>query len=354
MPSSTSSSRHARRWPTGLLLGLLLFFAAEHGLWSDGRLVGLVARYTPPGTDGDPLRSAAQLQRLGDDGRGAVPVLLLGSSQVREGLDCAVLERELPGRPCANLAIGAGSPLDMLYLERRFAGRLPRRVVVLGVFPKVMHMAPKDAFVDTASLACLLQGDSWRRIGARAWIDVVYGLLQSLSPTLRHKDALYAAREVVAGRWNEAWELRLPPQPARMMEGITAQPPDYFEIRLGRVDGDFPEVGPYSDAQERALEWLLSSEAEAGQLVLVVDFPTRTGYESTLPEAARTRWAALVERLAARRDVVFVPRRALPALTEADFVDFTHLAESGRALVSARLAELIARAEQSRGPSGGV
>lgn len=354
MPSSTSSSRVARRWPTGLLLGLALFFAAEHALWSDGRLLALVARYTPPGSDGDPLRSAALLARLGRERSEAVPILLLGSSQVREGLDCAVFERVLPGRPCANLAIGAGSPLDMLYVERRFAGRLPRRVVVLGVFPKVMHMAPKDAFLDTASLSCLLGSGSWSRIGAQGWIDVVYGLLQSLSPTLRHKDALYAARDVVAGRWSEAWNLRLPPQPSRMMAGRPPQPPAYFAAHLGRLDGDFPVVGPYTGAQEQALERLLRAESAAGQLVLVVDFPTRPGYETTLPEAALSHYQALLGRLAQRRDVVFVPRARLPELKEADFADFTHLAESGRARVSERLAELVAEAERSRRPPGGL
>jgi hypothetical protein len=336
------------------LLGLALFFAAEHELWSDGRLLELVARYTPPGPDGDPLRSAALVARLGRERGGAVPILLLGSSQVREGLDCAVFERVLPGRPCANLAIGAGSPLDMLYVERRFAGRVPRRVVVLGIFPKVMHMAPKDAFLDRASLSCLLKGGAWNRIGARGWVDVVYGLLQSLSPSLRHKDALYAARDVVAGRWSAAWQLRLPPQPSRLMAGRPPQPAQYYAALLGRLDGDFPVVGPYTGAQEQALERLLRSESEAGQLVLVVDFPTRPGYETTLPEAALRHYEAVLARLAARRDVVFVPRARLPELAEADFLDFTHLAESGRARVSERLAELIAGAEQSPAVQGTV
>jgi hypothetical protein len=304
-----------------------------------------VARYTPPGTDGDPLRSAALLARLGHEARPAAPILLLGSSQVREGLDCAVVERQLPGRPCTNLAIGAGSPLDMLYLERRFAARLPRRVVVLGIFPKVLHVAPKDAFIDTVSLACLLRSDAWRRMGARGWIDVAFGLLQSLSPTLRHKDG---------GQWRAAWDLRLPPQPGRMMAGRPPQPAKYFARFLGQVDGDFPEVGPYTGAQEQALERLLSAESAAGQLVLVVDFPTRPGYETTVPQAALRHYAGLVGRLAQRRDVVFVPRARLPELGEEDFLDFTHLAESGRARVSARLAELVAEAEQASRRSRGL
>lgn len=351
MPSSTSSSERARRWPAALLLGLGLFFAAEHGLWSGGPLLLRAARYTPPGPDGDPLRSAAQLRGLA--GKASVPVLLLGSSQVREGLDCVVFERVLPGRPCHNLAISAGSPLDMLYVERRFAARLPRRVVVLGIFPKVMHMAPKDGFVDASTVACLLASDGWRRVGARGWVGVAYGLLQGLSPTLRYKDGLAAAHARVAGRWRAALALELPPQPVRLMAGYPAQPPKYYARNLGVIDGDFPAVGPYTGAQEQALERLLRVEHAAGQLALVVDFPTRPGYETTLPEAALRHYQALLARLAARPDVVFVPRARLPELGEEDFLDFTHLAESGRARVSERLAQLVAEAERAR-PSGGL
>lgn len=355
MPSSISSSERRRRWPAGLLLGLALFFASEHGLWSRGPLLELAARYTPPGPDGDPLRSEAQLRGL--DAAGPVPVVLLGSSQVREGLDCAAFERALAGRPCHNLAISAGSPLDMLHVARRAARRLPRRVTVLAIFPKVLHMAPKDGFVDAATLACLAGSDSWRRIGARGWVDVAYGLLQGLSPTLRYKDGLWAARAQVAGRWRAAWRLELPPQPTRLMAGSPPRPPRYFATRLGRLDGDFPAVGPYTGAQEQALERLARAESAAGQLLLVVDFPTRPGYETTLPPAALDHYRALLARLGARGDLVLVPRDRLPQMAEEDFLDFTHLAESGRARVSAALAGLVAEAESARRappPAGGV
>ena len=87
---------------------------------------------------------------------------------------------------------------------------------------------------------------------------------------------------------------------------------------------------------------------------LVVDFPTRPGYETTLPEEALRHYAGLVARLAARHDVVFVPRERLPRLGEEDFLDFTHLSASGRARVSERLAELVAEAERARLPAGGL
>ena len=112
MPLSTSSSERRSRWPAGLLIGLALFALCERLLWSGDRVLSLAARYTPPGPEGDPLLAAAALERVAHDPRPGVPILLLGSSQVREGLDCEVIERALPGRACENLAISAGAPLD--------------------------------------------------------------------------------------------------------------------------------------------------------------------------------------------------------------------------------------------------
>lgn len=350
MPSSISSSEAGRRspWPWGLLIALALVGLGDQLLWSNARALGLLARYTPPGPDGDPLLSASALQGLAEERGSRRPLLLLGSSQVREGLDCAEIEQVLPGHACRNLAISAGSPLDMLYLQRRLDGLAPRRVVVLGLFPKVLHMAPKEAFVDGATLGCLLATDSWRRIGVRAWISVTFGLLERLSPTLRYKDALTSARKVVAGRWRAAWELRLPPQPERLLAGARPQPGGYYERLMGTRDADFPAVGPFTGSQERALERLIEGEARRGNLLLVVDFPTRPGYESTLPDEALVHWRRLCLRLAQRRDALFVPRSALPPLGEDDFLDFTHLGPSGRAQVSRRLAELVAQAEGAR------
>jgi hypothetical protein len=49
--------------------------------------------------------------------------------------------------------------------------------------------------------------------------------------------------------------------------------------------------------------------------------------------------------LAARGDVTVVRRQDLPALSNEDFHDFTHVRASGRRLLSERLAQILARVE---------
>jgi hypothetical protein len=351
MPSSTSSSERARsarrrRRGAGLLVGLLLFAAGERALWSSERVLSFVARYTPAGPDGDPLLAAAALRTLPSGG--PPPVLLLGSSQVREGLDCEAFELRLPGRPCRNLAIGAGSPLDMLTVARRARARAPRRVLVLGLFPKILHVAPKAGFVGGSTLRCVFAGGNWRGLGATQWVELAGGALEALSPTLRFKDALGAFFGVVRADPRAAWRLELPPQPKRLMAHKEPQPPRYFARFMGRLDGDAARPGEFTGAQEAALERLIDDARARGDVALVVDFPTRPGYETTQPPETLAHYRDLVERLRRRPDMVFVEAGELGPLELADFQDFTHLSEAGRAKVSRRVAERVASVLSAR------
>lgn len=323
------------------MLGLALYALSDHLLWSHPAVLTFVARYTPAGPDGDPLHVDATLAT----GRtGAVPLLLLGSSQVREGLDCTVLEAHLQGTPCLNLAISAGSPLDLLTIASRYDARLPRRTTVIGLFPKLLHLPPKSAFVDLGTLQSLLGSESRGRLSARQWLDVSAGLLEQLSPTLRYKDALARWAAVVTTDVRAALDGRLPAAPRRLLAGQAPRPARYFERRLGVLDADALAPGAFSPAQAEALERLLAREVARGGRVFVIDFPTRPGYASTLPGGALTHYQALVRRLAARSDVTLLDIGALGPLSLDDFQDFTHLSASGRAKVSARLGVSLAQA----------
>ena len=76
---------------------------------------------------------------------------------------------------------------------------------------------------------------------------------------------------------------------------------------------------------------------------MVVDFPTRPGFETTLGPEVRAHYASLLDRLRARSDIRFVEASELGPLSENEFIDFTHLDSTGRRLVSERLKSLLAR-----------
>lgn len=343
MPSSTSSSEPAprrRRVPWALVLGILLYAVSDHLVWSRGAWLDFASRYTPPGPNGDPLISSVAIRGL--PSTGPPPVLLLGSSQVREGLDCGAFERRLAPRPCRNLGVSAGAPLDVLYLSGQIEEVAPRHVAVLGLFPKVLHGRLKEPFIDLETVECLLSRGTWRRLSGKDGVDVVSGLLQGLSPTLRYKDGFWDMASVVGRDPRSAWRLRLAPQPTRLLANEPPRPQEYFDLRLGKVDpeGARPAL---EGAQEEALLRFLLREKRRDNPVVVVDFPTRRGYETTLLPETLANHKRIMALLAQRTDVHLVTASDLPPLGDGDFLDFTHLGPDGRAKVSERLAEIVAR-----------
>lgn len=341
MPSSISSSEPGRggRWPLALLLAVLAFVVLEQALWRSPTLLRFLGRYAAAGP-ADPLLSTTRIRLLPPPGsEGAV--LLLGSSQVREGLSCAAFEAARPGRTCANLAVGGGSPLDVLYVARRSRGRAPRRVVVTGVFPKVLHMEPKAAFTDWRTVSCLARTGAIPHLTAGHRSELAYGLLGGLSETLRTRDALRDVWRVVGGDLRRAWRFEQPGERDRMLAEEPPRPDMYFDTRVGLIDPD-TRLGPFTAAQETALLDLVAAERRVGNAVVVIDFPTRPGYETTLhPDVAR-HYTNFVEKTGARSDLRFIGKEELPALDAADFLDFTHLSSSGREKVSARIAAIVA------------
>ena len=67
------------------------------------------------------------------------------------------------------------------------------------------------------TVGCLLSRGTWRQLSASDWVDVSFGLLQGLSPTLRYKDGLWDFYGVIRPDLKGAWSWRMPPQPTRLL-----------------------------------------------------------------------------------------------------------------------------------------
>lgn len=329
--------------PKALLAALLIFGVSEHLIWRYQPWLEFCNRYARPRSPSDPLRTAARIRLLPKD-EPAPPILLIGSSQILQGLACGPFEARWPGRTCRNVAISGGSPLDVLFLVDRIEPRASRRVLITGLFPDTLHRAPKAAFTNVDTARLLLQTGAWRGMLPADWIDLAFGQLQNLSETLRVKSALWDMWGVVRKNPRAAMRFELPPQP--LWNQMPPHRREFFRRMTGVVD---PEVtpGPFTAAHEAALDELIHREARRGNLLIVIDFPTRSGHETTITAEAAAHHRRLIERLAARRDVVVVQRPDLPRLKNADFHDFTHLGLPGRRKLSLRMAEILARVEET-------
>jgi hypothetical protein len=340
MPSSTSSSRIARALPAGLIAAVALFAASEHLIWNSRPWLELCSRYVPPYRAADPLRTMTQT-RLLRPSAGRPPIVLVGSSQIQEGMDCAVFESLFPARPCVNLGVSAGTPLDTLYLADRIEPKAPSHTLVTGIFPETLHRGPKAAYTNLDTLDCFYESGSLSGLSATEWIDeILFGLVQQLSPTLRMKDSLLGLWRIVGEDLPAAWRLELPPQPRSALDSRPPQRRRFYRGHMGVVD---PAIVPgrFTRVQEFALETLMTREWRRGNKMVVIDFPTRRGYETTITAEAVRHHEALIARLAARGRVYLMRREDMPPLDDRDFHDFTHLGRRGRLKVSRRVAEFL-------------
>jgi hypothetical protein len=135
--------------------------------------------------------------------------------------------------------------------------------------------------------------------------------------------------------------LESPPVATQLLARVGRQPEQYFTNRLGVIDRD-TRLCEFTRLQHAALSRFLVRERAAGRRPIVVDFPTHPGYPTTLPADVRADYTALLAGLRARDDLRFVGSEELPALGAEDFLDFMHVGPRGRALLSARLAGIVA------------
>ncbi len=320
---------------------------SERVLWSSRPWLELCDRYASPFRFSDPLRTEARIRLLPTQ-EASRPVLLVGSSQILEGLECEPFAARFPGRTCANLGIAGGTPLDLLFLTDRIDARLPRRTLITGLFPQTLHSPPRPAYSDGSTLRCLYETRSLFRMTPKEWIDIVlYGQLQNFCATLRMKDSLAELWNVMGADPMAALRFEMPPQPPNNLDLKSPRRPKFFKKLRGEVD---PTITPgrFTSAHERALEEVIDREMDLGNRMIVIEFPTREGYETTITREAVAHHHRLVMRLVARGDVVVVRAQDLPPLSNDDFHDFTHVRASGRQKISERIAEILARLEGAR------
>jgi len=156
------------------------------------------------------------------------------------------------------------------------------------------------------------------------------------------KDSLLDMWDVVGEAPLRALKSELPPQPPRALDLLPARGRGFFRRQIGEVD---PTIAPgrFTPVHELALEKVIAREESRGNHVVVIDFPTRRDYETTITEEAIRVHRRLIARLATRGGVVLVRAEDLPPLLDEDFHDFTHLRASGREKVSAAVAAMLVR-----------
>ena len=302
----------------------MLFVLGERLIWTNEKWLHFLAVYAPRGLC-DVSRTTARI-RLARE-RGDPLLVILGSSQVVQGIDCDLLARE-EGRPCLNLGVNGGSPLDALFLLDRL-GPGPR-VTILGLFPRILHTGPKRAFTNLDTLRCVSRAGALSRLDWDDWRLLLFGELQDLSETFRNKDSLNRLGTALGDDLPRAWHGELPPPSEYILPDEPS--PNYLE---------HVEVQTFSPAQDQAVNLLVERERALGNPFVLVDFPRREGYEQHVTPEAEERYRAVFARFSNVPGVRVLGASDLPSFSDQDFMDMTHLRPEGREVLSRRLAAIL-------------
>ena len=109
MPPGSDAKGALSPIPKAFLLALVIFGLSEQLLWSYRPWLEFCDRYARPGSASDPLRTSARIRLLPKD-EPAPPILLIGSSQVLEGLACRSLRSPLAGTDLPQRRPSPGAP----------------------------------------------------------------------------------------------------------------------------------------------------------------------------------------------------------------------------------------------------
>ncbi len=297
-----------------------------------GRVVGVFEGY-------DRIAATADRQRE--------LVLFWGSSMVREGVDCDLVEAQDPAVAAYNLSVSGDLPCRRLVELPRVESLRPARVVIGVSYPEIFETRapfedqiaalPGEAYRQMPPEAQALMDDRFREIAGRSACERFWW---------KRKFLLSAV----------CWKLGVPdrsnPIPAGFVDNLKAPhvyTKDIAPAELGRfLHQCFGHYPPYTDGgaatpsesvSARSLELLLRRLTAQHTEIVLVNMPLHPLLNAAVPAERRTALRDYLTALAAPNVAILDWQEALgPGC----FVDLLHLNAQGRAAFTVRITQHLA------------
>ncbi|MBU0679588.1 MAG: hypothetical protein KJ626_15915 [Verrucomicrobia bacterium] len=326
----SSSTSNSRRWPKGLLLGLLILAIGQPLLLKWPVLWEQLYRFSMPFND-DPLRVEA-VSRLARAHHPARRVLIVGSSQAREDFDIKRLNGELEsdGIEVLNVGMsGGGPPIDMYMMMDEFIELEPDLIVYMPYFGS-FYQSKYDYlkfryYFDPRILPWLKKYVGYEDLLEKK--EVVYDLAVSrVFPLYRYREFIQRGlmnlltdisqgsvrQEAVRYALTEIWT------------------PERFEEYFKEGMDPWYEETSYTALNRDLFGAFAENLKEQGVTLLVIDGPSHAILERTYTDDLPGRHDRFLRDEAARLGYAYISLADMQPFTVEDFADFTHLNERGR------------------------
>lgn len=343
-PSSTFSSETlqlAGFRPWGLFAALLICLAFEVGVARQGRIWTAVHN-SPTGLVAVQDRIAERME--------SPLVVVLGNSRMIDAVRPAQLDRELglPPQSSYNLSLQAGRPFDFLTFYTRHRSRLAEAELLLVGLDDQMFSQRMDTAEQRFRFLSTLE-QRWRYKGQKRLSFIAGSFVRSLdlggSLWSMGRNALRRRTEVAL---TDDLRIRMA-SPRR--QGAAQIP----QSEIDRIVDLYYSRWALSPSQVEYLEELVELCREDGVAVLFLRPPARDGYFERARQLEPVRFA----RAMATYDslpvapLLFESASEL-ALRPEDFTDYGHFSDSGGAVFTRAMADVIRRALPGLAPAGAV
>jgi hypothetical protein len=320
----------------GLLGRFAIALAIALGLYA-ATVKCLITPYVIKGSDAGRVAGVYEgYQRLeAHADRTRTLVLFWGSSMVREGVDCRLLEAISPQLTAFNFSVSGDIPSRRMVELPRVRELHPDCVVIGVSYPEIFES--RDPFDDQVAV---LPASAYRAMpaGARAMLDAKVTAIAGRSDWERFwwkRKYFFSA---------VCWKFGVPDRSNPIPPGYTdnLKTPFVYTKTIPQpelknyLDSRSAYYPPYTSSDEsrpghslsgRSLELIVSELEREGIRVKLVNMPLNPLLNAAIPAARRAALQTYLKGMASPAVMVFDYQEAVPA---GDFIDLVHLNNLGR------------------------
>jgi hypothetical protein len=332
-----------KQLPFSFFLSIVVFVGLQMMILGSDQFWSMCYHFSRISAD-DPIRFEAQLRMLNDQ-EDHNKILLMGSSQTREGFDVVHLNDQVADSDWEffNLGVaGSAQPLDLFMTMEKIV-RLKPKVVVYMTNLDSFYAKYKDNMFNQLKYNYhpKIWPYLWEYLGVKGVWDLRQELLESY---LGQFSTPYLYRFQLARIMTAFVKDALGVEKVEevdLFEYEEDQPPEYFDRMVEEGRGREISVNEYTPLNQYLFERFVQRLRSEGVDLLVLESPMHPQigriYDMELYEPFRT----FLSQQAQNYNFHFLAKSQLPEFDQADFVDFSHLNRQGRAKMTQYLLAVI-------------
>lgn len=328
------------------VIGSILLFLVTHALIADTPAFWRFCYFYSDPLPDDGIRLEAQLRGIApsDDRK---KIFLTGSSQTREDFDVDSLNRNLEESHTVfyNFGIsGNASPIEMFMLKDRFLAKKPLAIIYvpfIGTFYSRYYFEKMKYYFSPVILPHLLKALGLTQIvkSENMRTSLIDSLLGTRTVFYRYRESLGRIIFTALSDYTHIARRGAPEKYAYKK----SKPAAYFAREIKRAQGNKYSVSGYTAFSEYLFIRFAQDIIAEGVQLIVISGPVHPLITKCYSEKIDVRYHGFLSHQAEKLGFAYLSQNHLPRFTEQDFIDFTHLNESGRSKLTRFLEAYVAK-----------